>query len=558
MPERAVTEEDLLTRILNARGFTDSDNRDAYLGAALAKFDPGDRLPGVLEATDRILQGLGRGERIAVYGDYDVDGVTSTAILTRVMRGIAPNAEIEPYIPHRIDEGYGLNIAALKELAVREVTLVITVDCGITATREAAACRDLGIDLIITDHHVPGDSTLPEAAAIVHPALPGSDYAWPQLSGSAVAYILARSLACAHQGVDDPTGPLAETLKDVLCLAGMGVIADVVPLVGENRKFAAKAIKLMRSCSLAGIKAMLEVCVKPGESIASETVGFRIGPRLNAAGRMGHAQAALDVLLTDDDAEAAVLAARLSKINQSRQTLAAELTEQANTLAVESGMTGDDQRMIVLSHRDWHPGVIGIVCSRLVGRHHRPVVLMCEGESDVLKGSARSIDGYSIHDALRSVGDQFESFGGHAMAAGMSLKRERFEEVQQALISHANERLKPEDLVTRIEIDCEVDLAELTIDAVTQLQKMQPTGRANESACLIARNVAITKTRVMAKSSVHLELTFGPFRCPWFQHGHFESTLPRGAIVDIVFEPAINTWGGRSTVQLLIKDVRRR
>ena len=557
MPE-AGGEGDLLTRILNARGFTDAEDREAYLGAAKAKFDPSDQLPGVAAATDRILRALEQGERIAVYGDYDADGVTSTAILTRVMRGIAPKAEIEPYLPHRIDEGYGLNVAALEELDKRGVTVVITVDCGVTAIHQAAACVGLGIDLIITDHHVPGEAGLPEAVAIVHPGLPGSDYAWPELSGSAVAYILARHLACVHQGVDDPTGTLAEVLKDVLCLAGIGVIADVVPLVGENRKFAAKALKMMRSCSLAGIKAMLPLCAKPGESISSETVGYRIGPRLNAAGRMGHAQEALDLLLTDSDAEAADIASRLSKANQSRQILAAELAEQADTMAVDAGMTSDDQRMIVLAHKDWHPGVIGIVCSRLAGLYHRPVVLLCEGESGVLKGSARSIAGYSILEALRSVEDQFESLGGHAMAAGMSLKRERLEDVRRSLIAHANQQLKPEDLVTRLQIDCEVDLSELTFEAVTQLQQaMQPTGQANRAACLIARDVKITQSNVMGKSSTHLQLAFGSFRCPWFHRGHFESSLPRGAVVDIVFEPSINTWQGRSTVQLLIKDVRR-
>lgn len=558
LPEGGKVQGDLLTEVLLARGLGDEADRAAYLGAVMADFDPADHLPGVPEATERILRGLADGERIAIYGDYDVDGVTSTAILTRVLRGISRTAEIEPYIPHRIDEGYGLNVSALEELKSRGVTLVITVDCGITAGAEAAACRALGIDLIITDHHLPGEARLPEAAAIVHPALPGSTYPWPQLSGSAVAYKLARQLASVQQGKAEPTGPLAEILRDVVCLAGMGVIADVVPLVGENRKFAGKAIRMMRRCSLAGIKAMLAVCVKPGESIESETVGFRIGPRLNAAGRMGHAQEALDLLLTDDRAEAEELAKRLSGVNQQRQKLAAEITAQAKDMARAAGMTTDDTRMIMLRHEQWHPGVIGIVCSRLVGEFRRPVVLLCGGRSGPLKGSARSIEGYSIHEALKSCGDRFLSFGGHAMAAGMTLSSDDFDDVQAALLAHANKHLTPDDLNRTLEIDCEVDLASLTNGSVKSLQQMQPTGRDNEPACLLARDATVTRSKVMGRDSAHLELTLGKIRCPWFQHGCFEDRLPAGAVIDIVFEPKIDSWGGQERVQLHIKDVRRR
>ena len=557
LPEGGQRQEDLLTEVLKARGLVDAADREGYLGAVMANFDPPDHLPGVSEAAERILRALAENERIAIYGDYDVDGITSTAILTRVLRGISSKAEIEPYIPHRIDEGYGLNVSAVEELKSRGVSLVITVDCGVTARAEAVACRELGIDLIITDHHLPGDAELPDAAVIVHPALPGSTYPWPQLSGSAVAYKLARHLVSVHQGKDDPTGPLAVVLKDAVCLAGMGVIADVVPLVGENRKFAAKAIGLMPDCSLAGIKAMLSVCVKQGESIESETVGFRIGPRLNAAGRMGHAQEALDLLLCDDPGEAAAIAKRLSNVNQQRQSLAAELTKQADEMAHIEGMTSDNKRMVVLRDESWHPGVIGIVCSRLVERHQRPVVLLCGGVKGPLKGSARSIEGYSIHEAIKSCGDRFVSFGGHAMAAGMTLQTESFDDVQEALLAHAHERLKPEDLVRRLRIDCEVQLDDLTTQSVKSLQAMQPTGRDNEAACLMIRSGVITKSKVMGRDSAHLDLTIGSIRAPWFQHGHFVDTLPKGAVVDIVFEPKVDSWRGVERVQLHIKDVRR-
>ncbi|MDP6987771.1 MAG: single-stranded-DNA-specific exonuclease RecJ [Phycisphaerales bacterium] len=557
LPDGGEQHGDLLIDVLTARGLATAADRETYLGAVMADFDPPDHLPGVPEATDRILGGLAGGERIAIYGDYDVDGVTAAAILTRVLRGISSKAEIVPYIPHRIDEGYGLNAAAVRDLHDRGVTLIVTVDCGVTATAEAAVCRELGVDLIITDHHLPGEAELPGAAVIVHPALPGTAYPWPQLSGSAVAYKLARHLVSVHQGKADPTGPLAVTLRDAVCLAGMGVIADVVPLVGENRRLAAKAIRMMRACSLAGIKAMLAVCVKPGESIESETVGFRIGPRLNAAGRMGHAQEALDLLLSDEPEEAAALAKRLSSVNQQRQKLAAEITVHADDMARAAGMTSDDKRMIVLRHEQWHPGVIGIVCSRLMNAYHRPVVLLCGGQSGPLKGSARSIPGYSIHDALQSCGDRFVSFGGHAMAAGVTLQNEDFDDVQAALLAHANAHLAVDDLVGRLEIDCEVELGDLSAATVKSLQKMQPTGRDNEPPCLLARDVVVTRSKVMGRDSAHLELTFGSIRCPWFQHGQFEDQLPGGAVIDVVFEPKIDSWRGAERVQLHIKDVRR-
>jgi len=548
---------ELLDRVLAARDIIDPDHRSAYLHPASAVLDPAGALPGVGQAVERILAAVRAKERIAVYGDYDVDGVTSTAILTRVLRAIDSDIEVEPYIPHRLEEGYGLNVAALESLRERGTDLVITVDCGISARAEARRCSEIGMDLIITDHHQPSADGLPEVAAIVHPGLPGSRYGWPILSGSAVAYKLARHLVSVHEGHEAVSERMTPLLRDALCLAGMGVIADVVPLVGENRRMAAKALRLMPRCNFPGVTAMLLECVKPGETINSETVGYRIGPRLNAAGRLGHAREALDLLLTDDEQRARELAASLSEVNTQRQAVAREIESQACEAAEAAGMTGPESRMIMLANEQWHPGVVGIVCSRLVEKYARPTILLGSVEDGVLRGSARSIDGYSIHDALQACREHFTACGGHAMAAGMSLEVSSFAAAQEALCNHAAAHLSMEDLVRTLTIDTEGRLAEMTTATVESLQQMQPAGRCNETPRVLLRDLRIEGSRPMGKGNAHLQLKFESVRAPWFGHGHLAEQLPRGARVDVVVEPTINTWQDRKSVDLLIKDLVR-
>ncbi|MCP4758291.1 MAG: single-stranded-DNA-specific exonuclease RecJ [Planctomycetes bacterium] len=557
MRDKQAGQGELLDRVLVARGITDPEVRVAYLHPASAVLDPAGALPGVDKAVDRILAAVRAKERIAIYGDYDVDGVTSTALLTRVLRAIDPTIEVEPYIPHRLEEGYGLNIAALESLRARGTDLIITVDCGITAVAEAQRCAELGVDLIITDHHQPSEDGLPEVAAIVHPGLPGSKYAWPILSGSAVAYKLARHLVSVHEDQEAVSDQMTPLLRDSLCLAGMGVIADVVPLVGENRRMAAKALRLMPRCNFPGVTAMLLECVKKGESINSETVGYRIGPRLNAAGRLGHAQDALELLLTDDEQQARKLAKSLSGVNTERQAVAREIEKQACMDAESAGMTGPESRMIVLANEAWHPGVVGIVCSRLVEKYARPTVLLGSVEGGMLRGSARSIDGYSIHDALQSCREHFTSCGGHAMAAGMSLRASNFAAAQKALCDHAASKLSREDLVRTLVIDTEGRLEEMTPAAVDSLQQMQPAGRCNETPRVLLRELRIEGSRPMGKGNAHLQLKFNSVRAPWFGHGHLVEELPRGALVDVVVEPSINVWQGRKSVDLLVKDLIR-
>ena len=552
----------LLDRLLAARGHADPEAQKAFLEAAKGQLDPPDRLPGVTEATTRILAALKQGERIAIYGDYDVDGVTSTAILMRTLRAIEPTVQVESYIPHRLDEGYGLNVEALESLHASGVALVITVDCGVAAANEIARANEIGLELIITDHHPLGELPLPKVAAVVHPGLPGSVYEWPILSGSAVAWKLSRHLLSQHEGTDSPGPRTRELLQNTLCMAGMGVIADVVPLVGENRRIAAKAIHLMKRCSLAGVQAMLIECLKKGETPDSETVGFRIGPRLNAAGRLGHAQVALDLLMTDDMIEAKEIAARLTVLNKQRQELAKKIEEEACRMAEAAGMVGDEIRMIVLAEESWHPGVVGIVASRLVERYGRPVVLLGSADKGVYRGSGRSIDGFSLHDAIQVCQEHLISGGGHAMAAGMTLLAESIVATREALVRYANAQIKPADLIRAITIDCEATLEELTLPLVLSLQQMQPFGRSNESPTILLRGVRVQEAKPFGDGS-HVRVGFEGSRSRgvWFRPrdpSELLDMLPRKATIDVVVEPKLNEWRGVTSVDLHIKDLVRR
>jgi len=512
----------------------------------------------VTDAAERITRAMEDGERVAVYGDYDVDGVTSMAMLMRMLRLMNPDADLEAYVPHRLDEGYGLNAGALESLRERGTDLVITVDCGVTATAEIDRAREIGLDLIITDHHPLGRHPVPDVAAVVHPGLPGSDYPWPTLSGSAVAWKLLRFMADQH--ADGGTLPPRWTrlVKDALCLAGMGVIADVVPLVGENRVLAAKALAMMRHCRIKGVAAMLLECVKPGEGIDSTTVGFRIGPRLNAAGRIGHAKEAFDLLMTEDDEEARRLAEALTRVNRERQEIARRIEEEAVEMAAASGQAGDDERMIMLAKPEWHPGVVGIVCSRLVEKFGRPAILMGCADGPILRGSARSIKGYPINDALEACRSHFASAGGHAMAAGMSVTLDEFEEAQKAMLSHARKALRLEDLRRTLIIDAEISPQEVTPELIRSLDVMQPCGRENERALFIMRGAQVTGVKTMGARANHLELRFGQVRAPWFGQGSRCEELPRGAIVDVVGQVELNVWNGQSRPQFLIRDLVRR
>ncbi len=556
--------ESLLNRVLTVRGLADSSQVDGFLTPSMADtHDPG-LLPGIDAAAARLVEAVRNDEPIVIYGDYDVDGITATSILWHVIRTVAPAAQLRSYVPHRLEEGYGLNAEALRSLADEGAAVVVTVDCGITAIEEAELAGELNLDLIITDHHTPatddgGIVHLPAAHSIVHPGVPGSDYPTNDLCGAGVAFKLACRFARTWCGSERVSTALQHVLTDSLSLVALGTIADVMPLTGENRVLAGLGLRRIRSTKLAGLQALIEASGLAGEDIDTEGVGFRLAPRLNAAGRMGHAADAVELLTEADGARAEHIATALCSFNDDRQRTEREILDQAVEMARAAGMTDPGRRIIVLAHPDWHAGVLGIVCSRLVERFGRPAILMQEVDG-LCRGSARSIDGYSIHDGLTACREHLVGYGGHAAAAGLSLDATQLPVFTDAITSHANEAITREDLVPWLVVDADAVLAEIEAGPVEQLDRMAPFGRGNARPRFRIRDLRITEIKPMGRDNSHLSLRLAGdggrgVRAVWWKQGERADALADGMRVDVVARANLNRWRNNVTAELEILDL---
>ncbi len=554
----------LLDRVLEVRGLTGT-GRHAFLQPSLASLHDPSLIPGLDRGAQRLLDAAHDREPIVIYGDYDVDGVTATAILFHTLKAIEPNAEIRAYVPHRLDEGYGLNPDAIRSLTEQGARVIVSVDCGVTAVEPARVARELGVDLIITDHHNPpaqGDP-LPDAYALIHPRAPGSQYPFADLCGAGVAYKLAWRLATLHSGSDKVSPELRQILIDMLAPCALGVIADVVPLVDENRVIARYGLSMVKRSSLIGLRALVCASGLDGEDIDAEMVGFRIAPRLNACGRLGHAREAVELLTTTDERRARVIAEELTALNDDRRRVERRILEQACEMAEAAGMTAPESRVIVLAHKDWHPGVVGIVCSRLVERYARPAILL-QDQGDILTGSGRSIDAFNLHAALEACAEHLTGFGGHDMAAGMRLDPASLGAFTDAMLAHAGDHLAESDLVLGLAYDCDARPEELTPALVRSLDTLAPFGRANPRVRLRVNNLRIAgQPRVFGKLGAHLNIllesrdagprAIGTVAWGWAEHA---DKLPRGARVDAIVAPRISDYSGRVEPELL--DLRLR
>lgn len=574
-------------RVLLSRGLNDAETIRQFCEPKLTSLhDPG-LMPNIDIAAARIVDAVRRDQLIAIYGDYDVDGVTAAAILWHTIKTAHPGARIRTYIPHRLEEGYGLNSDALRQLKSEGVDLVITVDCGISAIGPARTARDIGLELIITDHHnlppapdasahpplAPGSAggagdspTLPDALAIIHPRLPGSAYPFGELCGAGVAFKLAWRFAttwCNSQRVSES---LQHTLIQMLPLAALGTIADVVPLVGENRIIASHGLRLMPQTPLPGLLALMATSSLVGEKIDSQQVGFVLGPRLNACGRMGHAAAALKLLTDATPMECQEIARQLGEQNQHRQGVEKTILELACRMAEDSGQTRDDRRVICLAHESWHPGVVGIVCARLVDRFGRPAILMNK-QRDLCKGSARSIEGYSIHEALAAGAQHLTTWGGHAAAAGLTLPTDKLEAFVQAVTEHANAHIAIDQLLPALTIDCDATLDELDLPTVQRLHALSPFGNGNRSPTLrVMGATIIDPPKQMGAQGKHLQLRLKQdniqgrgknwIRAVWWSAGPRANDLAPGMRLDLAIEPRINEWNGQRNVEAQLCDVR--
>ena len=544
----------LIGRILLHRGIEDEEAGRRFLSPQLTHLSDPHQLPGLTAAADRIDQAVRDRERIVIYGDYDVDGTAAVALLYRLLR--LAKADVDYYVPSRLEEGYGLNIDAMKRLREDGARLVITVDCGITALDEAAFLADAGIDLIVTDHHEPSDEQ-PRAAAIVDPKLDNDGGAFRELSGVGVAFKLAWAVAQKFSCSEKVAPEFRELLVDMLALVALGTVADVVPLVEENRTLVHFGLKQLVRSKLPGIRALIEVSGL-GDKVTSHNVAFALAPRLNAAGRMGDAAEAIELFITDDMQDARRLAESLEKQNTRRQQEQRGIFEQAiQMIQKETDLAND--RAIILSEESWHSGVIGIVASRIVDAFHRPTVVITM-EGDVGQGSARSVPALNLFETLNSVRDTLLSFGGHSQAAGLRVARSRLEAFRCAFAEEVRRRISRDDLAPVLDVDAAIGLDELTLDAVAMIDRLRPFGHGNRQPVLAARAVSVVGVpgRV-GNEGKHLVMTVRQgnhaLRTVAFGQGERIDDVRSAQCLDIAFTPFINDYNNARSVELRIVDL---
>jgi single-stranded-DNA-specific exonuclease len=560
--------EPLTARILSARGLA-GEHASKFLDPRLTDLHDPALLPNATRAAERILDALAARQPIVIYGDYDVDGVTASAILFHLLRAIAPDAPVSIYIPHRVDEGYGLNADAIRTLCTDGAAVIVSVDCGVTALEPARVARECGADLIITDHHNmlaadgPNDSPpLPDCFAVVHPRLPGSRYPFHELAGAGVAFKLAWRIATMHAGSERVPAALRETLLDLLALAALGTIADIVPLVDENRVIARFGLARLRAVKNEGLLALIDASGLANERVSAEDVGFKLGPRLNACGRLGHAREAAELLTTATGARAFEIAAQLTALNKDRQNTERKIFQQANDLAEQLGMCAEECRAIVLAHEDWHPGVVGIVCSRLVERRRRPTILMRRHEGEC-HGSGRSVPGVSLHAALQECADLLVSFGGHDMAAGVRVSDSNLGPFTERFTEIINSMHDIDGLTPLLDIDCESTLSELSPRAVQQVASIGPFGRDNPRPTLLVRELTVAQApKVMGKQSQHLSLAakqgVQTIRLVGWSWGDRAAEFQPGRRFHAAFRASISDWHaerGQQVVEATLEDL---
>ncbi len=532
----------LLAYVLASRGITSAEQADSFIHGSEILYDPG-MLLGMDDAVTRIRRASEQGETIAVYGDYDVDGITSTCLLVDYFR--SRGISCIPYIPDRSEEGYGLNCDALNLLKNEKgVSLVITVDCGITAVAETEYASSIGLDIIITDHHECKDSALPEACAVVDCKRPGDPYPNPDLAGVGVAF----KLACACEG---DSHAVLDRYAD---LVATGTVADVMLLTGENRYLVKEGIKQLKRCPRPGMSAMFQESGLDSAHITASSIGFVLAPRLNAAGRLGNAIDAAMLLLTSDPQEAAKRAADLCELNRKRQEIENTIWKEANSILGRKEITGP----IVLASGEWHQGVIGIAASRLAEQYSVPAI-MIHMDGDEGKGSCRSYGGFNLYDALSNCSDYLISFGGHSLAAGLNIRKDKLEDFSRAFTAYYSDNPPG----PQCEVVCDLlitDPSLLSIENVKDLDLLEPYGNGNQKPVM-----CMTGLHVDAYSNVgngkHLKLRLSVgdafFDAIFFSHNSSEFHLQAGDFVDIAFSPQINDFHGNRSVQFVLSALRR-
>ncbi|GAB4536898.1 MAG: single-stranded-DNA-specific exonuclease RecJ [Anaerolineae bacterium] len=571
----------LIVQILHNRKIEEPDQvRDFLARRSSDDADPF-RLKGMPEAVTRLHQAIEAGDLIAIYGDYDADGVTATALMTHVLKALG--GKVLPYIPNRFEEGYGLNKRALTYLAGQGARVVLTVDCGVRSVQEVVHGNQLGLDIIITDHHHFVAERIPPALAIINPKQPDCDYPFDQLSGVGLAYKLAQALTCAGAQPGCQAAGIPDSLLDLVAL---GTVADLAPLLGENRALVARGLEQLNAPQRPGLQMLMaQAGVRPGRVDAS-TIAFGLGPRLNAAGRLEDAQAAYELLVTEDIFRAGQLAQQLDSQNRERQSL----TQAAVELARQIILDDVSRPLYLIAHPEFNTGIVGLVSSRLTEEFYRPTLVARQGERET-RGSARSIPGFHITEALDECSHLLERYGGHSAAAGFTIRNENLPEFEARLLAIAERKLADVDLVPPLEIDAELNLrgfnrrrvedllsaqavgraideSDVGLQIILGLERLRPFGEGNPHPVFVSYGLEVKGKRQVGSDGGHLKLVLHDGRQTWdaiaFRMGDWHDRLPPR--VDVAYTLEINNWdsgpdggartGGRQRLQLNVQDIR--
>jgi single-stranded-DNA-specific exonuclease len=531
----------VLIQVLLNRGFKAAGQIESFLNPKLEDLIDPYSFSQMPQAVEIIKRAIRDKKKIVVFGDYDVDGVTSLSLLKNALAKIGP----EPlhYLPHRVKEGYGLNKAGLKFIKENKTGLLITVDCGTNSQEEIESLRRLGIEVIITDHHEPLENYASSASALINPKLKDSGYKYRDLAGVGVAYKLSQAIT-------------REALFEELDLVSLGTIADMVPLTGENRIIAKEGLARLSRSRRPGLRALMSEAGIADKDITSGFVSFILGPRLNASGRMDSAEASLRLLMSDDEAEAAELAKTIQAHNRLRQKVEAKILEEAQSI-IEKEINFKEHKIIVVAKEDWHPGVLGIVASKLTDRFYRPAVVISKTEN-FCKGSARSIKNFHLFNALSGCAHLLEDFGGHAHAAGLLIAKESIEEFRANINRLAQQTLTLEDLLPSIDIDMEVSLAELNEEVVLELSKLGPAGAGNPEPLFYSRSLKLKgPPQTLNRNTLKFWASDGntTFAAIGFGMSSLCDSLLNADSFDLVYTPRLDNWQDQESILLEVEDI---
>ncbi|MBN2468476.1 MAG: single-stranded-DNA-specific exonuclease RecJ [Deltaproteobacteria bacterium] len=540
----------LLSKLLVNRTITEPESAQRFLSSSLQDLRPPFLMKGMTGGCLRIIEAIKRREKICVFGDYDVDGITGTALLKLFLDSLGANVSF--YIPNRLTEGYGLNIPALDKFRAQGISLIITVDCGISNAEEVSFARSRGIDVVVTDHHeVP--ERIPEACAVINPKQKGCEFPFKHLAGVGVAFYLVIALRMMLRDKGFWEGRDYPNLREYLDLVTLGTVADIVPLLEENRIFVKHGLEVLCRSTKPGIIAIRRVGGGDGIPMTSDLIAYRLAPRINAAGRMGSGEKGVILLTTSDQTEADAIASELDRENSKRQQIEETIFKEACGL-IESTEGWLRQMAFVLESPAWHPGVIGIGASRIADRYYRPTILISL-DGDIGHGSARSIDEFHIYDGLRHCEGLLKRFGGHKAAAGLTIARDNITQLRKKLNSLVENTLSPEDIVPKLRIDTQLDFSGITESFIQEIEALAPFGAGNPEPLFVSDVVSVSGSRMVGKN--HLKLWIGGdgtyFDAIGFGMGDALPSLPTQ--IRVAFVPEINVWQGTKRLQLKMKDI---